>query len=194
MPYEIAIVGVSAGGLNALCELLGALPADLAMALVLVQHRSRESEALCEVLQTCTELPVTEVLDKAPITAGRVYLAPPDYHVLVERGYFSLSLEEPVRFSRPSIDVAFTTAADAYGAHAIGVVLTGANADGSEGLRRLSEGGGYAIVQEPSEAEVAVMPRAAQRAVPTAEVLPLRRIGPRLLELQGERTAMGEPR
>lgn len=194
MPYELVIVGVSAGGLQALCTLLGELPVGFELPLVLVQHRSRESDALCEVLQACTPLAVTEALDKAPIEPGQVYLAPPDYHLLVEPGFFSLSLEEPVRFSRPSIDVAFTTAADSYGSRAIGIVLTGANGDGAEGLRRLADAGGHPMVQEPSEAEVAVMPRAAQRAVPEAEVLPLREMASRLRVLAGERAPLGEPR
>lgn len=194
MAYELVIVGVSAGGLNAICEMMREIPADFGIPLVLVQHRSRESEALCEVLQACSPLPVTEVLDKTLIEPGNVYLAPPDYHLLVEPGYFSLSLEEPVRFSRPSIDVAFATAADAYGARAVGVVLTGANADGAEGLRQLAHAGGLPIVQDAEEAEVAVMPRAAQRSVPAAEVLTLREIGRRLVQLQGQRSRMGEIR
>jgi two-component system chemotaxis response regulator CheB len=102
-----------------------------------------------------------------------VYVAPPDYHTLVEPGYFSLSTEAPVRYSRPSIDVTFSSAADAYAHRAVGVILTGANADGALGLRRISDRGGLALVQDPESAESATMPAAAQRAVPRARVMPL---------------------
>jgi two-component system chemotaxis response regulator CheB len=104
----------------------------------------------------------------------------------VEAGYFSLTVEEPVRFSRPSIDVMFTSAADTYQAGAIGVVLTGANEDGSRGLRHIVKRGGRALVQDPKTAEIPVMPLAAIREVPTAEVLALEKIAPRLLELSRE--------
>jgi two-component system, chemotaxis family, protein-glutamate methylesterase/glutaminase len=166
----IVMIGVSAGGLDALCTLLGGLPADLVPALVLVQHRSKDSDALCEVLQQCTRLPVEEVLDKTALRPGHVYLAPPDYHLLVEQGFFSLSTDAPQLFSRPSIDVAFESAAEAYRERAMGIVLTGANHDGARGLREIAQHGGRVIVQDPATAEVAVMPTAALRAVPEAEV------------------------
>jgi len=181
---EIVMVGASAGGLDAVCALLRDLPADFRMALVVVQHRSRDSEALCEVLQDCTPLPTEEVVDKAPIDPGRVYIAPPDYHLLVERGHFSLSLDEPELYSRPSIDVSFGSAAEAYGAGVVGVVLTGANRDGARGLRLIAARGGHAIVQDPSSAEVPVMPAAALAEVPAAEVLTIPRIAARLRALQ----------
>jgi two-component system, chemotaxis family, protein-glutamate methylesterase/glutaminase len=191
---EIVMIGVSAGGLDALCRLLGDLPADLRLALVIVQHRSKESEALCEVLAHCSVLPVEEVVDKATISEGHVYLAPPDYHLLVEDGFFSLSLDAPELFSRPSIDVAFESAADAYAGRAIGVVLTGANHDGARGLRRIFERGGYAIVQDPATAEVAVMPAAALRSVPTAEVATLESLPALLVELDRQGTPTREGR
>ena len=108
-----------------------------------------------------------------PLEDGHIYVAPPDYHTLIEPGHFALSTEAPVRFSRPSIDVTFTSAADAYGHRAVGVVLTGANADGAEGLRRISDRGGLAIVQDPATAESPMMPAAAQKAVPRARVMTL---------------------
>jgi two-component system, chemotaxis family, protein-glutamate methylesterase/glutaminase len=178
------MVGVSAGGLDALCVLLGSFPADAGLALVIVQHRSKDSTALCEVLSSCSSLPVEEVVDKAALEPDRVYLAPPDYHLLVEEGFFSLSLEAPELYSRPSIDVAFQSAADAYGEGVIGVVLTGANHDGSIGLARIVEKGGAAVVQDPVTAEVPTMPAAALRAVPHAEVLPLERIAEHLVSLR----------
>ncbi|HET7461024.1 MAG TPA: chemotaxis protein CheB [Longimicrobium sp.] len=183
--YRLIVVGVSAGGLFALRELVSALPRGFDIPIVVVQHRSKESEALCDLLQECTHLRVGEANDKEPILAGGVYVAPPDYHLLVEPGYFSLSTDEPVRYSRPSIDVMFASAADAYGADVIGVVLTGANADGSRGLQKIVRRGGYAIVQDPADAEVKVMPHSALKAVPGACVLPLKRIAPHLAAIRG---------
>lgn len=184
MSRELVMVGVSAGGLDAVCTLLGRLPDDFAMAVAVVQHRSKDSDALCEVLQDCTGLAIQEVTDKAPIEPGNVYLAPPDYHLLVDEGHFSLSTDAPEMYSRPSIDVALESAADSYGARAVGVVLTGANHDGSRGLRRIVDRGGVALVQDPRTAEVSVMPAAAARAVPEAEVLTLEEIAARLVTLQ----------
>jgi two-component system chemotaxis response regulator CheB len=178
LAYGIAVVGTSWGGLAALRELIAAFPADMPIPVVLVQHRHRESDnALPRLLQDETPLNVCEVEDKAPITAGNIYIAPPDYHLLVEPGYFTLSVDEPIRFSRPSIDLTFSSAADIYGDRTIGVVLTGANADGAEGLRRIAERGGAAFVQEPVTAESPAMPAAALKAVPKAKVLPICDIG-----------------
>ena len=147
------------------------------MAVTLVQHRHKDSDQLLRVLlQERSSLEVCEVEDKMPIEHGRIYVAPPDYHTLVERGHFSLSTEAPVRYSRPSIDVTFASAADSYAHRTVGIVLTGANADGSEGLSRISERGGMAIVQDPATAESRVMPEAATRRVPRAKVMPLEEI------------------
>jgi two-component system, chemotaxis family, protein-glutamate methylesterase/glutaminase len=184
MGYELVVVGVSAGGLQALCTIAGALTPDFEMAMVIVQHRSKDSYALCDVLQDCTRIPMHEIIDKEPIAGGQIYLAPPDYHVLVEPGFFSLSVDEPIRHSRPSIDLMFETAADAYGSEVIGIVLTGANHDGAWGLRQIVDRGGTAIVQDPETAEVAVMPRAALAMVPEAHVAPVEEIAPLLLALQ----------
>ncbi|HET9424180.1 MAG TPA: chemotaxis protein CheB [Gemmatimonadaceae bacterium] len=176
--YEIAVVGTSWGGLAALRELVAALPAELKMPVVLIQHRHRMSDgALSGLLQDRTKLRVCEVEDKTPIEGGSVYIAPADYHLLIEPGYFTLSVEEPIRYSRPSIDLTFSSAADVFGAKTIGAVLTGANADGSEGLRRIAERGGLALVQEPATAESPTMPSAALKAVPSARVLTIREIG-----------------
>ena len=183
MNRDLAVVGVSAGGLDALCAILTALPENFGFALVLVQHRSKDSDALCEVLQHCSKRAVREVMDKDTIDRGRVYLAPADYHLLIDAGHFSLTVDEPEFYSRPSIDLAFESAANAYGERAIGVVLTGANRDGARGLRRIVDQKGYAVVQEPSTAEVAVMPLAALAAVPEAEVVPLTDMAARLCQL-----------
>jgi len=175
--YDIVMVGTSWGGLAALRTLVAGLPEEFGMAVVIVQHRHKDSDHLLRVLlQERSPLEVCEVEDKMPIEHGRVYVAPPDYHTLVETGHFSLSTEAPVRYSRPSIDVAFASAADSYTHRTVGVVLTGANADGADGLRRISERGGMAIVQDPATAESATMPRAAAKAVPRARVMPLTEI------------------
>jgi len=179
--YALAVVGTSWGGLAALRALVGALPADFDLPLVLVQHRHRSSDALlARLLQDLTALRVCEVEDKMPICRGQVFVAPPDYHLLVDEGAFALTTDAPVRFSRPSIDVTFTSAAEMFGERTIGVVLTGANADGAEGLRRIAERGGVTIVQDPATAESPTMPLAALEAVPGAIVRPVDRIAPLL--------------
>jgi two-component system chemotaxis response regulator CheB len=185
--YRMVAVGASAGGLAALRTLLHGLPTDFELPVVVVQHRSRDSHLLCELLQECTALDVNEVNDKEEIRDGCIYVAPPDYHLLIDGGSFALSVDEPVRFSRPSIDVTFFSVASAYGPDAIGVVLTGANADGSLGLKRIRDAGGAAIVQDPAGAEVRVMPAAALKAVPDACVLTVDRIGPYLSAIRGRR-------
>lgn len=184
MAYEIAVIGTSWGGLAALRQLVAALPNTFALPLVVVQHRHRDSDQLLtSLLQDRTPLCVSEVEDKAPITGGTIYLAPADYHLLVEDGHFSLSTDEAVAFSRPSIDVTFASIADAYGKRAVGVVLTGANADGARGLRRIADRGGLALVQRPETAESATMPAAALGAVPEARALSIAEIGSALAAL-----------
>lgn len=184
MAYELVVIGTSYGGLQAVSTLLGGLPADFGAAIVVVQHRSKDSdETLVHLLQDHSRLPVREAEDKERIEPRTVYVAPPDYHTLVERGELALSVDAPVVFSRPSIDVLFETAAEAYGARAIGVVLTGANADGSMGLRRIQQLGGYTIVQDPSTALGRTMPQAAVAAVRVDAVLPIELIADQLVEL-----------
>ena len=191
MPYAIVCAGTSWGGLLALRKLLHDLSESFTLPVVVVQHRHRDSDGLlADLLQDCTPRPVSEVEDKEPVEQGRVYVAPANYHLLIDDGHFALSTDPPVRFSRPSIDVTFSAAADEYGSGAIGIVLTGANADGAEGLRRIAEAGGAAIVQDPDTAESPVMPRAALRAVPTAVRLRLDEIAPYL----GRVVTSGPPR
>jgi two-component system chemotaxis response regulator CheB len=183
--YAITVVGTSWGGLAALRELVSCLPDDLGLPVVLIQHRHKMSdEALPRLLQDRTSLAVCEAEDKMPIEPGRVYVAPADYHLLIEPdNYFTLSVEEPVRYSRPSIDVTFTSAADVFGARTIGVIMTGANADGAAGLKRIAERGGATLVQEPVTAESPAMPTFALEAVPSARVLVLKQIGAAIGEL-----------
>ena len=181
MAYQIVVVGTSWGGLAAIRQLIGGLPPSFALPIVVVQHRHKNSDhLLTSLLQDHTPLCVCDVEDKAPIAGGNIYVAPADYHLLVDHGQFSLSTEEAVLFSRPSIDVTFTSVADAYGPRAVGVILTGANADGAQGLRRIFDRGGLAFVQRPETAESATMPAAASRAVPGARALTIPEIAARL--------------
>ena len=177
MAYQVIVIGCSWGGLAALRTVISGLPPGFDIPVAIVQHRHRDSDAmLARFLQGQTRLRVCEVEDKQPVESGRVFVAPANYHLLVERGFFSLSLEAPVRFSRPSIDVALTSAADAYGHRTVGVVLTGSNEDGADGLRRIADVGGMTVVQDPAGAEAPTMPLAAIRAVPTARVFAVERI------------------
>jgi two-component system, chemotaxis family, protein-glutamate methylesterase/glutaminase len=182
--YDLVVIGASAGGLAAVCTLLKLLPATFEIPIVVVQHRAKESLALAEVIQDCTPLRVQEAEDKMPLEPRSVYIAPPDYHLLIDDGRLALSTEDLVLFSRPSIDVLFDSAADAYGAGVIGVVLTGANSDGSKGLKKIAARGGQAIVQDPETAEIQVMPASAQKAVRKARVLDLEEIAKHLVKLE----------
>jgi two-component system chemotaxis response regulator CheB len=195
MTYSVVGIGTSWGGLAAMTRLLGGLPGDFSLPVVVVQHRGKDSDRLLtELLQDATELRVCEAEDKEPLVPGTVHIAPANYHVLIDEGYLSLTVEEPVRFSRPSIDVMFSSAADTYGAGAIGVVLTGANEDGARGLSHIVRRGGRALVQDPRTAEIPIMPVAAIKAVPSAEILPLEALAPRLIELTSEQAGIGARR
>jgi two-component system chemotaxis response regulator CheB len=181
---NIVVVGASWGGLSALTQLVSAIPDEFPAPIILVQHRSRHADSLlASLLQDATKLRVVDVEDKEPLDPATVYVAPANYHLLVEETHLSLSTDPMEKFSRPSIDVTFVSAADEYRSRAIGVVLTGANDDGSKGLRRIVNLGGRAIVQDPATAESKVMPAAALRAVPEAEILSLEKIPPRLVEM-----------
>lgn len=172
------------GGLHALETLLGGLPRDFPLSLAIVQHREAGSDdRLGNLLQCHTALPVGEAEDKESIVPGRVYLAPADYHLLIENGSFALSTEPPVWHSRPSIDVLFESAADARGAQVIGVILSGANEDGARGLAAIKRCGGITVVQDPASAESIAMPNAAIAAVEPDEILPLEEIAPFLVRV-----------
>jgi two-component system chemotaxis response regulator CheB len=182
--YDLVVVGTSWGGLAALRTLIGGLPDSFQMAVTLVQHRHKDSDHLLRaLLQERSTLRVYEVEDKMPLEHGHIYVAPPNYHTLIEPGHFSLSTDAPVRYSRPSIDVTFSSAADSYTHRTVGIVLTGANSDGADGLRRISDRGGFAIVQDPATAESPTMPMAAQKAVPRARVMSLEAIADFLASL-----------
>jgi two-component system chemotaxis response regulator CheB len=177
---ELACIGASWGGLRAVTTVLSSLCRDdLRAAVVIAQHRSADSPdgGLPDLLGHGVSANVRDASDKERIEPGTIYIAPPDYHLLVEEGHFALTTDQRVQFARPSIDVLFETAAEAYGARMIGVILTGANADGAAGLRSVREHGGMTVVQDPATAERAAMPAAALEATEVDAVLPLDEIG-----------------
>ena len=182
---ELIAIGTSLGGLNALLELFGRLPATLPVPIVMVQHRGATADTtLVEMLSHATALTVVEAEDKVAMQPGTIYVAPPDYHLLIEAdGTLALSTDAPVRSARPSIDVLFETAADAYRERVLAVLLTGASADGAAGLTHVKRRGGCAIVQDPASAECATMPSAGIAATPVDYILPLRQIGEHLIGL-----------
>jgi two-component system, chemotaxis family, protein-glutamate methylesterase/glutaminase len=177
--YDLVCIGASWGGLNAVGQVLADLPAELDLPIAIAQHRHPDSQegTLAELLQAQTERTVLDVEDKMAIEPGLVYIAPPNYHLLVERGSFALSVDERIRFARPSIDVLFETAAHAYGAGVIGIILTGANDDGAHGLARIKKVGGVALIQDPLGAARRTMPDAAIAATVADAILPLEEIG-----------------
>lgn len=161
--YKAIVIGTSAGGLFVLFDLLKQLPADYPIPLIVVQHRAKDQRDLLEeILQSRCRIRIRQAEEKEKINAGNVYIAPPDYHLLIENDYtLSLSADAHVRYSRPSIDVLFESAAFAYGAALIGIILTGANSDGAAGLTTIKKEGGLTIAQDPKEAAFPMMPEAA---------------------------------
>ena len=184
---HVVAIGSSWGGMRALDTILRALPATFSSAILVAQHRDPDAEddLLPHLLARHTQLAVADAEHGDPIEPGRVLLAPPGYHLLVDEHTVALSVDEPVQFARPSIDVLFESVADTFGPRAVGVVLTGANADGAAGLAAIKRRGGYTIVQDPRTAERPEMPRAALAAGPNV-VLPLEDIGPALRGVCGE--------
>ena len=178
MNIGAVVIGVSAGGLAALDQILPCLRPDFAVPVVVVQHLAPDSDDfLPKRFQSRCANPVKEVEDKDVLEPGTIYFAPPNYHVLVERNKtLALSVDPRVHFSRPSIDVLFETAAEAYLDKLIGIILTGANEDGANGLAAVKEYGGTTIVQDPETAEVAIMPKAALEKTKVDYVIPLNEI------------------
>ena len=184
MSFKIVVIGTSLGGLSALKIILGNLPADFLVPIAIVQHRHKESNnTLQELLQESSLLPIREVEDKDEILSGHIYLAPADYHLLVELDHFALSTDQPVSYARPSIDVLFESAADVYTEQVIGVILTGANQDGMQGLKKIKARGGLTIVQEPATSECDIMPEAAISAVAVDWILTLSNIASQMVKL-----------
>jgi len=188
MTPELIVIGTSLGGLNALTAILTALPLSMGVPLAVVQHRGAAPGAgLATLLARRSALRIVDAEDKMPLQAGTVYLAPPDYHLLVEaRGLLALSTDPPVRSARPSIDVLFESAAHVYGRTVVGVVLTGASTDGTDGLRAIRARGGLTVVQDPATAECATMPASALTAAPASVVLPVPGIAAHLAALATE--------
>ena len=183
--WRLVVIGTSLGGLTALPTILRGLPKDFRCPVVVVQHRAIHTDdaGLVAAMQRGCLLEVREVEDKDTLVPGRVYLAPSDYHVLVEDNHLTLSTEARVLHARPSIDVLFDSAADSHRKRVVGVVLTGASRDGVEGCQAIKRHGGVVIVQEPSTAESALMPGSVLRDVAVDRVLLLPQIAQALMLL-----------
>ncbi len=190
--YKVVVIGASTGGSKALKAILSILPSEFALAVIIVMHRHKDTDGYLEQsLDNECKMHVKQADEKEEIKAGVVYVAPPNYHLLIEDdGTFSMSVEGAVNYARPSVDVVFESAAEVYGKCLIGVILTGANKDGSLGLKRVKEAGGLAIVQTPETSEAAEMPKAAIAAVNPDYVLPLDEIGLLLRKLESERQGL----
>lgn len=173
--HKAIIIGSSAGCLDALSRILPSLPADYPYPIMVVVHLPSDKDSLIAgLLNEKCELIVQEADDKIPLVGGHVYIAPPNYHLLVEdEEIISLSIEDEVLYSRPSIDVSFQSAADVFGSRLIGIILTGANNDGAMGLASVAAEGGITIVQDPQEAYVSTMPEFALSACPSAQIMNL---------------------
>ena len=183
-PYRLIVIGGSWGGFQALRTILPSFPDDFAVPIVVAQHRLAQSDdGLDSSLQSACKLPINDVNDKEMLLGGAIYLAPSDYHTLVEGKTLALSTEEVVQFARPSIDVLFESAAISYGESLIAVLLTGANEDGAEGLRRVKELGGFTIVQDPATSVRKEMPEAALKVMRPDRVMAVEDMGPFLVGL-----------
>lgn len=184
-PVDAAVIGASAGGVDAMLNLVSGLPANFSLPVIILIHLppSRDSR-LAEIFQHRTAVKVREAEDKQSIMPGTIYFAGPGYHLSIENDRtFSLSCEAAVHYSRPSIDILMESAADVYGPRLAGILLTGANYDGAAGLAKIRERGGLTIVQDPAEAQVATMPEAAIRKLQPNLILKLDGIRSLLLEL-----------
>ncbi|PKV76117.1 chemotaxis protein CheB [Pontibacter ramchanderi] len=184
---RLIVMGGSWGGIQASMRILQGLPADYSIPIVLVLHRLRNHEgSLQELYSKKLLLQAVEIDDKTPLEKGHVYIAPANYHVLLEKDHtFSLDDSELENYSRPSIDVTFASAADVFGKNTVGILLSGASKDGSSGLKYIFEKKGTAIVQDPDEAEITTMPLAAINSTPGCSILNVERIQAYLLTLHG---------
>lgn len=176
--YNAIVIGTSAGGLDALSDLFANLTAELSIPIIIVQHLSPNYDSkLANILNEKTTMRVQQARDKENILSGHIYIAPPNYHLLIEKDYtFSLSADEKVNFSRPAIDILFETAADAFKESLIGILLTGANSDGAKGLLSIKNQGGYTIIQSPNEAYAKEMPASALKLFTPKNILCLSEI------------------
>jgi two-component system chemotaxis response regulator CheB len=188
LAHEALVIGASAGGVDAVGQLLAALPRACPLKILVVIHVPAERPSLLAGLFAARcALPVIEACDKAPIRCGEVLIAPPDYHLLVEAGStVALSMDEPVLYSRPAIDPLFESAALVWGRRLLAILLTGGSADGSQGLAAVRRCGGTAWVQDPLTAAVPTMPAAGLAAAGADAVLDLTEMARRLAAYAGE--------
>jgi two-component system chemotaxis response regulator CheB len=187
-PYRMVVIGGSAGALDVVLNIIATVDAAAPYVFVIILHRkSSIDSSLAFLLSDKTNWPVKEVDDKDNILPGHIYIAPGDYHLLVEKdGSFSLDVSEKINYSRPSIDAGFESAADAYGNRLIAVLLSGANADGTDGLRTIKDKGGTCIIQDPATAEVSYMPQEAISAIEADHIIDGNKIGELLNTLAKE--------
>jgi len=185
MKYGAIVIGVSSGGMNALKFIFSALPAGFSIPIIIVQHISAHSDnEWIKLLNNKSNVNVKEADEKEKIVSGTTYIAPANYHLLIENDKtFSLTIDEYVNFARPSIDVLFESAAEAYKDKLIGIVLTGSNIDGAQGIKRIKELGGMAIIQDPETAESSTMPASAIAAVEPDYILTLEKIVQLLIKI-----------
>lgn len=183
--FKAVVIGVSTGGVHALKLVLGELPKDFPIPVIVVTHIKPDSDdSLAVLLDTLCAIRIKEADEQEALVPGTVYLAPANYHLLVERnGNLALSIDPQVNFARPSVDVLFESAAEAFGPKLIGIIMTGAGSDGSKGLYKIKNHGGIAIIQNPADAEVDSMPVSAMRLVKADHVVRLNEISPLLLGL-----------
>jgi two-component system chemotaxis response regulator CheB len=172
---EAVVIGASAGGVEALGVLLPALPPQVRASIFVVVHLRRERPSLLpDLFAPRCRLPVREVEDKQAVEPGTIYFAPPDYHLLLEDGpRLALSVDDPVSYCRPSIDVLFESASDVYGERLMAIVLTGGNSDGAQGLAAVHRAGGLTVVQDPQSAQARMMPESALETGAVDSILPL---------------------
>jgi len=191
-PAAVIVVGTSAGGPSALKHLVAGLPADMAVAVLIVMHVGRRESILPQILSPCSSLPVRHAVDGEALYAGTILVAPPDRHLLVESGKVRLSGGAKENHARPAIDPLFRTAAQAYGPRVIGVILTGNLDDGTLGLQAVKAHGGIGIVQDPVEADVPTMPQSALDHVDVDYCLPLDGIAGTLIKVVREIEKTGQ--
>ncbi|MDF2448562.1 MAG: chemotaxis protein CheB [Bacteroidota bacterium] len=177
MTYEAIVIGVSAGGMNVMKQLFAALPHNFQLPIIIISHiGARSDNQWIHILNNTCSLTIKEADEKEKIRPGFIYFPPPNYHLMIENDKtFSLTIDAKVNYARPSIDVLFESAADAYGRHLIGIILTGSNSDGTLGLQRIKDQGGLTIVQDPSDAEYNPMPKSATSIKPD-HILPFKEI------------------
>jgi len=193
-PYGAVVMGASSGGVQALKTVLGGLDRDFQTPVIIVLHTgAQEVTGLCEIFSNVAPGAVLEAQERHPVEPGRVYIAPSGYHLLVEKSSkFALSVDEKVCYVRPAVDVLFESAAEVWGSRLIGVILTGANEDGANGLRAIRHRRGLGIVQSLTDAQAVEMPSAALQRAGADYVAPLTEIGPLLSRLcRGDTGAIG---